>query len=156
MFELRSGTSAKQRNRFPRAVAPRFARRRAGGAEFPPRTPLPPRPHFPWRFWGLGQARPMRRAARTQGRGRGGVGFSPALLFFIANADRNHHCGSKRPTSASTAHVTRHSAHPHGRSASVELCFVEQSSTGVAKCHAGVRQARRETSEKKRESTASR
>ena len=22
-----------------------------GGAEFPPETPLPPRPHLCWRFW---------------------------------------------------------------------------------------------------------
>ena len=72
------------------------------------------------------------RGEKTRARSRRSrilIGF---CYFFIADADHDHHCDSKRPTSASTAHVTRHSAHPHGRSASVELCFVEQSSTGVA------------------------
>jgi hypothetical protein len=41
-----------------------------GGAEFPPETPLPPRPHFCWPFWELRGQMQKVRGAKKRGRGR--------------------------------------------------------------------------------------
>ena len=41
-----------------------------GGAEFPPETPLPPRPHFCWPFWEFRGQMQKVRGAKKRGRGR--------------------------------------------------------------------------------------
>src|ERR1035437_5938368 len=41
-----------------------------GGAEFPPETPLPPRPHFCWPFWEFRKQMQKVRGAKKRGRGR--------------------------------------------------------------------------------------
>jgi hypothetical protein len=41
-----------------------------GGAEFPPETPLPPRPHFYWRFWEFRGQMQRVRVAKKRGCGR--------------------------------------------------------------------------------------
>jgi len=41
-----------------------------GGAEFPPETPLPPRPHICWPFWELPEQMQKVRGAKKRGRGR--------------------------------------------------------------------------------------
>jgi hypothetical protein len=41
-----------------------------GGAEFPPETPLPPRPHFCWPFWEFRGQMQKAREAKKRGRGR--------------------------------------------------------------------------------------
>jgi len=41
-----------------------------GGAEFPPETPLPPRPHLCWPFWELREQMQRVRGAKKRGRGR--------------------------------------------------------------------------------------
>jgi len=41
-----------------------------GRAEFPPETPLPPRPHFCWPFWELRGQMQKVRGAKKRGRGR--------------------------------------------------------------------------------------
>ena len=81
MFELCSGigtNSRKTRNRPKKAKAHRNAE---GGAAFLPRPLLPPRPHPCWRFWGFRTRRRRVPEAKRRGRGRGGVGFSPACYF---------------------------------------------------------------------------
>ena len=151
-FELCSGigtNSRKTRNRPKKAKAHRNAE---GGAAFLPRPLLPPRPHPCWRFWGFPTRRRKVREAKKRGCGRGGVGFSPALLFFIANTNRNHRSSSKRPTSASAEPVTR------PRRLSVRLSHLPPSllgDRGVLR-RTDIRRARTEVSEEKRKSAASR
>ena len=41
-----------------------------GGAEFPPETPLPPRPHFCWPFWEFRGQMQKVREQKKRGRGR--------------------------------------------------------------------------------------
>jgi hypothetical protein len=41
-----------------------------GGAEFPPETPLPPRPHFCWPFWELRGQMQKVREVKKRGCGR--------------------------------------------------------------------------------------
>ena len=40
-----------------------------GGAEFPPETPLPPRPHLCWRFWEFLKEKSMGHEAKKRGCG---------------------------------------------------------------------------------------
>jgi len=70
MFELQVKTAAnsqKARNRPKKAKAEYQV---AGGAEFPPETPLPPRPHICWPFCEFRGQMQKAREAKKRGRGR--------------------------------------------------------------------------------------
>src|ERR1035437_4746713 len=81
--------SAKQRNRFPQAKSHRRKPQMEGGAEFPPETPLPPRPLHCWIF--LGFLSQMQRAheAKKRGCGRGPEASHRLLLFSSQNTKRS-------------------------------------------------------------------
>ena len=83
MFELQVKTAAnsqKARNR-PKKAKGKY--QVEGGAEFPPETPLPPRPHFSWPLWELrGQ---MRKAREAKKRGRGRVEGKEMKYDFFKN-----------------------------------------------------------------------
>ncbi|OHA25359.1 MAG: hypothetical protein A3C79_02710 [Candidatus Taylorbacteria bacterium RIFCSPHIGHO2_02_FULL_45_28] len=50
-FELQAKTAAISRKMQNRPKKETESQNVEGGAEFPPETPLPPRPHPSWRFW---------------------------------------------------------------------------------------------------------
>jgi hypothetical protein len=63
----RPAISQKTENRPKKAKAKHQVE---GGAEFPPETPLPPRPHFCWPFWEFRGQMQKVREAKKRWRGR--------------------------------------------------------------------------------------
>ena len=73
-----------------------------GRGGIPPQTPPSAPPASLLDFFGIfGIRAKVARGEKTRARSRT-RGFSPSITFFIANINRNHHSGSKRPTSASS------------------------------------------------------
>ena len=73
-FELQSKSGAKYQKTENRPKKAKCKYQMEGGAEFPPETPLPPRPLHCWIFWGFPERKRRVRWAKKRGRGRGGVG----------------------------------------------------------------------------------
>ena len=81
MFELQVKTAAISRKIQNRRKMEKAMQNAEGGAEFPPETPLPPRPHFCWGFWEFSSQMQKENAAKKRGRGRGPDGYSPPFTF---------------------------------------------------------------------------
>ena len=105
-FELQSKNSAISQKAQNRPKSHHRKPQVEGGAEFPPETPLPPRPLHCWIFLGFLSQMQRAREAKKRGRGRGQEEFSLSVTFFIANTNHSHRSCSKRPTSASIEYVT--------------------------------------------------
>ena len=69
-FELypKIGTNSQKTENRPKKAKEKY--QVEGGAEFPPETPLPPRPHICWPFWELQEQMQKAREAKKRGRGR--------------------------------------------------------------------------------------
>ena len=93
-FELCSGIGTNSQKVKNRTKSHRRKPQVEGGAEFPPETPLPPRPLHCWIFLGFPEQTQRAHEAKKRGRGRGPE-VSHRLFHFssqntIANTNRNH------------------------------------------------------------------
>jgi hypothetical protein len=70
MFELQVRTTAISQKSKNHQKKTETEHQVEGGAEFPPETPLPPRPHICWRFWERTEPKTTEREAKKRGRGR--------------------------------------------------------------------------------------
>ncbi len=83
-FELcpKSSTNSRKTENRPKKAKCKY--QVESGAEFPPETPLPPRPHFCWPFWELREQMQTAHGAKKRGRGR--VWRKKRnMIFFIEN-----------------------------------------------------------------------
>jgi len=123
-----------------------------GRGGIPPQTPPAAPPASLLAFLGISDTKAKgARGEKTRARSRRSR-ILTGFVIFIANTDRNHRSGSKRPTSASTEPVTR------PERLSVRLSHLPPSlccDRGVLR-RTDIRRARTIFGEKKRKSTASR
>ena len=80
-FELQVKTAAISRKIQNLQKMEKESQNVEGGAEFPPETPLPPRPHLCWRFWEFLKEKSTGNVRKKRGCGCEPDGYSPPFTF---------------------------------------------------------------------------